>query len=139
MKWILCPYDEFAVEEAIRFKEKNPKLFATIQGQLGAISYFNAGLISEWTVFQGGRNKALKEAAKASGEAAKAHIETVKNLERQHLLKAIRQVKKLNKKLVSFRRCGNRPLLTHQHDWRSSYEPPVRGHRHVRWQYRQAG
>lgn len=24
IKWILCPYDEFAVEEAIRFKEKNP-------------------------------------------------------------------------------------------------------------------
>ena len=23
VKWILCPYDEFAVEEAIRFKEKN--------------------------------------------------------------------------------------------------------------------
>lgn len=23
IKWILCPYDEFAVEEAIRFKEKN--------------------------------------------------------------------------------------------------------------------
>lgn len=24
IKWILCPFDEFAVEEAIRFKEKNP-------------------------------------------------------------------------------------------------------------------
>ncbi len=24
IKWVLNPYDEFAVEEALRFKEKNP-------------------------------------------------------------------------------------------------------------------
>jgi electron transfer flavoprotein beta subunit len=29
IKWILCPYDEFAVEEAIRFKEKNPGAVVT--------------------------------------------------------------------------------------------------------------
>ncbi len=29
-KWILCPYDEFAVEEAIRFKEKNPGTTVTV-------------------------------------------------------------------------------------------------------------
>ena len=29
-KWILCPYDEFAVEEAIRFKEKNPGATVTV-------------------------------------------------------------------------------------------------------------
>ena len=33
---------------------------------------------------------------------------------------------------VPFRKCGNRPPLTHQHDWRSSYKPPIRGHRHGR-------
>lgn len=30
VKWILCPYDEFAVEEAIRFKEKNPGATVTV-------------------------------------------------------------------------------------------------------------
>ena len=30
VKWILCPYDEFAVEEAIRFKEKNPGTVLTV-------------------------------------------------------------------------------------------------------------
>lgn len=30
VKWILCPYDEFAVEEAIRFKEKNPSAMITV-------------------------------------------------------------------------------------------------------------
>ncbi len=30
IKWILCPYDEFAVEEAIRFKEKNPSAKVTV-------------------------------------------------------------------------------------------------------------
>lgn len=30
IKWILCPYDEFAVEEAIRFKEKNPGAVVTV-------------------------------------------------------------------------------------------------------------
>lgn len=30
IKWILCPYDEFAVEEAIRFKEKNPSASVTV-------------------------------------------------------------------------------------------------------------
>ncbi len=30
VKWILCPYDEFAVEEAIRFKEKNPGTQLTV-------------------------------------------------------------------------------------------------------------
>src|SRR5258708_1997199 len=34
---------------------------------------------------------------------------------------------------VPFRKCGNRPLLTHQHDWRSSYKPPILGQRHGRW------
>jgi electron transfer flavoprotein beta subunit len=29
-KWILCPYDEFAVEEAIRFKEKNAGATVTV-------------------------------------------------------------------------------------------------------------
>ena len=30
IKWILCPYDEFAVEEAIRFKEKNAGTTLTV-------------------------------------------------------------------------------------------------------------
>lgn len=30
VKWILCPYDEFAVEEAIRFKEKNAGATVTV-------------------------------------------------------------------------------------------------------------
>lgn len=30
IKWILCPYDEFAVEEAIRFKEKNAGAIVTV-------------------------------------------------------------------------------------------------------------
>jgi electron transfer flavoprotein beta subunit len=30
IKWILCPYDEFAVEEAIRFKEKNAGATVTV-------------------------------------------------------------------------------------------------------------
>lgn len=30
VKWILCPYDEFAVEEAIRFKEKNAGATITV-------------------------------------------------------------------------------------------------------------
>lgn len=30
VKWIMCPYDEFAVEEAIRFKEKNPSAMITV-------------------------------------------------------------------------------------------------------------
>lgn len=30
IKWILCPYDEFAVEEAIRFKEKNAGASVTV-------------------------------------------------------------------------------------------------------------
>ena len=30
IKWILCPYDEFAVEEAIRFKEKNAGAKVTV-------------------------------------------------------------------------------------------------------------
>jgi electron transfer flavoprotein beta subunit len=30
VKWILNPYDEFAVEEAIRFKEKNPGAVVTV-------------------------------------------------------------------------------------------------------------
>ena len=30
LKWILCPYDEFAVEEALRFKEKNPTATVTV-------------------------------------------------------------------------------------------------------------
>lgn len=30
VKWILCPYDEFALEEAIRFKEKNPGTVVTV-------------------------------------------------------------------------------------------------------------
>lgn len=30
IKWILCPYDEFAVEEAIRFKEKNAGTTVTV-------------------------------------------------------------------------------------------------------------
>jgi electron transfer flavoprotein beta subunit len=30
IKWILCPYDEFAVEEAIRFKEKNTGATVTV-------------------------------------------------------------------------------------------------------------
>lgn len=30
VKWILCPYDEFAVEEAIRFKEKNAGTTVTV-------------------------------------------------------------------------------------------------------------
>lgn len=30
VKWILCPYDEFAVEEAIRFKEKNAGASVTV-------------------------------------------------------------------------------------------------------------
>jgi electron transfer flavoprotein beta subunit len=30
IKWILCPYDEFAVEEAIRFKEKNAGSTVTV-------------------------------------------------------------------------------------------------------------
>ncbi|MCO5142731.1 MAG: electron transfer flavoprotein subunit beta/FixA family protein [Oligoflexia bacterium] len=30
VKWILCPYDEFAVEEAIRFKEKNSSATITV-------------------------------------------------------------------------------------------------------------
>lgn len=29
-KWILCPYDEFAVEEAIRCKEQNPQVKITV-------------------------------------------------------------------------------------------------------------
>ncbi len=29
-KWIPCPYDDFAVEEAIRFKEKNPGATVTV-------------------------------------------------------------------------------------------------------------
>lgn len=29
-KWIMCPYDEFAVEEAIRFKEKNSDATVTV-------------------------------------------------------------------------------------------------------------
>lgn len=29
-KWILCPYDEFAVEEALRFREKNPGAVVTV-------------------------------------------------------------------------------------------------------------
>src|ERR1019366_4085021 len=34
---------------------------------------------------------------------------------------------------VPFRKCGNRPLPAHRHDWRSSYKPPIyiRGQR--RW------
>lgn len=31
-KWILCPYDEFAVEEALRFKEKNAGATVTVVG-----------------------------------------------------------------------------------------------------------
>lgn len=30
IKWILCPYDEFAIEEAIRFKEKNAGATITV-------------------------------------------------------------------------------------------------------------
>ncbi|MGZ3713172.1 MAG: electron transfer flavoprotein subunit beta/FixA family protein [Bdellovibrionota bacterium] len=30
IKWIMCPYDEFAVEEAIRFKEKNAGSTVTV-------------------------------------------------------------------------------------------------------------
>ncbi len=30
LKWILCPYDEFAVEEALRFKEGNPTATVTV-------------------------------------------------------------------------------------------------------------
>ncbi|HEY8278629.1 MAG TPA: electron transfer flavoprotein subunit beta/FixA family protein [Bdellovibrionota bacterium] len=30
VKWILCPYDEFAVEEAIRFREKNAGATVTV-------------------------------------------------------------------------------------------------------------
>lgn len=30
IKWIMCPYDEFAVEEAIRFKEKNAGATVTV-------------------------------------------------------------------------------------------------------------
>ncbi len=30
VKWILCPYDEFAVEEAIRFREKNAGASVTV-------------------------------------------------------------------------------------------------------------
>src|SRR5215470_2496759 len=29
--------------------------------------------------------------------------------------------------------CGSRPLRHFEDDWHSSYEPPVRGHRHYRW------
>lgn len=29
-KWIMCPFDEFAVEEAIQFKEKNPSATVTV-------------------------------------------------------------------------------------------------------------
>ncbi len=30
VKWILCPYDEFAIEEALRFKEKNAGATVTV-------------------------------------------------------------------------------------------------------------
>src|SRR4029077_5677723 len=45
---------------------------------------------------------------------------------------------------VAFRMCGRRPPQQFRCEWRSSYEPPVRGHRHYRqflerWTLRSAG
>src|SRR5438270_3230402 len=33
---------------------------------------------------------------------------------------------------VAFRKCGRRPLQRYRYEWRSSYQPPVRAHRHYR-------
>src|ERR1700693_5666893 len=38
-----------------------------------------------------------------------------------------------NCRKAACRKCGRMPLRPYLDAWRSSYEPPVRGHRHYRW------